>query len=252
VVAASNALTGIGASLEAVWRHQADKISWTIGVLLALALGALNARLAADGEFTRISRVAVLADARGAMVVRNTEGVGAALQFGAAVHTLPPSLAQLEANLVEGAVQIVSALAGWLAALLRVSRGALRAQAFASVADCVCSASDALAKVFASAFVALESGRARSVRAARASGSIGALSSVRRQTQLEWVSSKAVLASAVKVSDGVDANGIAAASISQALVNVGASDVRISSEASRAVALHSTNGLSALGSLSTS
>lgn len=156
-------------------------------------------------------------------MLRDAQRVRAALQFAAGVHALANAFADLEADLLRLALEIVGATAMQVAAfvqVVRVAAVARRADARAVLADGPGPALDVAALVHASVIHAGVVERTGHGLAADAAGRLRARDHLHLLTADEGVAEEAVFAVAVIAADRVDAHRVAAARVPVALVDV--------------------------------
>lgn len=198
------------------------------GARLAVRIGRASGcrgfqRLATFDQVARIALVAVDAQARGHVILRDAERVRPALQFAAGVHALAHSLADLEADLLRLALEVVRAVAVQVAPLVQIVGIAVvtrRAQARAVLADGSRSAFHVAALVHAFAVDARVIEGARHDIAADAGRRIGAWPHLHLLAPNEGITEETVLAATIVAPDGIDAHRVAAARIPVALVDV--------------------------------
>ena len=107
----------IRALLDSVVGQDAEVARFALGAVATGDVDGGLARLAALDEVRRVARVAVDAETRGDVVLRDAKRVGAALELATAVDALARATAELEADLLRLAVEIVGAVSPRLAAL---------------------------------------------------------------------------------------------------------------------------------------
>lgn len=156
-------------------------------------------------------------------MLRDAQRVGSALQFAAGVHALAHAFADLEADLLRPALEIVRAAAIQVAALVQIVGIAGvtgRAHARSVLTDGSGPALDVAAPVYALAIHAgVVEGAWRGV-ATHASRGIGAWHHLHLLTPDERITEETVLAVTVVAPEGVDAHCVATARVSVALVDI--------------------------------
>lgn len=175
------------------------------------------------------------------MILRDAESVRTALELAAGVDAFSHALADLEADLLRLAVEIVRAVIPWMTSLrevVRVSLVAWRTEANAVLADGSRTAGDAAALVETLAVHAAVVRRAGGVLTALATVRIRAYSSLENLTADERIAEQAVLAATIVAADRVYANGIYATGVAVALVYVVTFYERIASVTRRTDALN--------------
>ena len=157
------------------------------------------------------------------MILRDAQGVRAALQLAAAVDTLAGTFAQLKTDLLGFAVKIVRAVTVLLAATLRVSwvaTVARRTDTRSILADRARATLDAATFINARASDASIVDRAGELGTARARGWVFTRDMLHLLTADERIAKVTVFAAAVIAADRVNTHCIVAACVSVTLVNV--------------------------------
>lgn len=174
-------------------------------------------------KIARIALITVDTQAGGHVVLSDAQRVGPALQFAARVNALANTLADLEANLLGRALEIVRAVTVQVAAFVQIVGIAAvtrRAHARSVLTDGSGTALDVAALIYALVIDAGVIEGTRHVVAADAGRGIGARTHLHLLTPDEGIAEEAVLAATVVASDGVDTDRVAAARVSVALVDV--------------------------------
>lgn len=157
------------------------------------------------------------------MILRDAESVGSALQLAARVHAFAYAFADLEADLLWLALQVIRATAVQMASLVQIigiAGVAGRAHARPILADGTRTALDVAALVHA---LAIDAGVVEGTGhglAARAGGWIGARHHLHLLALDERIAEETVLAVAVVAAHGVDADRIATACVPVALIDI--------------------------------
>lgn len=222
ISAAHDLAAGIHAVAHAALHGDAEGARRAVRVTRASGYHGLG-RLATFQQVARISLIAVDAQTGGHVVLSDAQRVRAALQFAARVHALSNALANLEANLLGRAFQIVRAVTVQVAALVQIVGIAAvtrRADTRTVLTDGSGAAFYIAALVYALVIGAdVVEGTGHGV-AANAGRRIGARSNLHLLTSDEGIAEEAVLAAAVVAPDGVDAYRVAATCQSVAFIDV--------------------------------
>lgn len=220
--AAHHFAAGVHAVARTAVQLEAEGAGWAVLVVGAAGDHGLG-RLATFDQVARITLVSVDAQARGHVVLRDAQRVRSALQLAAGVHALANALADLEADLLRLALEIVGATAVQVAALVQVIGVAAvtgRAHARTVLADGSRAALDVAAPIYALVIHASVVERTGHSLAADAARGLGARDNLHLLAADERIAEEAVLAVAVVASQGVDAYRVAAARVPIALVDV--------------------------------
>lgn len=239
--AAHHLAAGIHAVAYTAVQGDAERTRLTVRVVRAARYHGLG-RLTTLDQITRIALVAVDAQAGRYVILRDAQCIGSALQFAAGVHALANTFADLEADLLGLALEVVRAVTVQVTALVQIVGIAAvtrRTRARSVLTNGSRAAFYVAALVYALVIDAGVIEGARYGVAADASRWIGARARLHLPASDEGIAEEAVLATTIVASDGIDAHRIAATCISVAFVDVEALNKRIASEARWAEALDS-------------
>lgn len=220
--AAHHFAAGIYAVAHAAVQGDAEGTRRTIRVMSTSGYHGLGWLTTLD-QIARIALIAVDAQTRGHVILRDAQCVGSALQFAARVYALADALADLETNLLRLAFEIVRAMAVQVATFVQVIGIAAvtgRTYAHSVLTDGSRAAFYIAALIYALVIDAGVIEGAWYGIAANASRRIGAWSHLYLLTSDKWIAEEAVFATTVVAPKGIDAHCIAAACVSIALIDV--------------------------------
>lgn len=214
---------GVYALVNSRFDDRTEETWTTFGAVVARIVHRGFMWLAAFHEVCWVSTEAVQTEARRNVILRHTERIRTTLQFAATIDALSSAFANLEANLLGFAIEIVRAMVALLTSSseivgITVVTGWADANAF--LADGSRTTFDLAALVDAFAADAREIQRTRKIVGARACRGISAGTDLHLLTAEERIAEEAFSAAAVVATDGVDTNGVVAAGVSVAFVDI--------------------------------
>lgn len=223
---------GIHAVLDTVRLHQTKMTFRAVAVSRATRWPGGTIRLTSVYEVAWVSVKTVDAQTRGSVILCYAKRVRSALEFAARVYAFSHSFADLEANLLGLAVQVVGTMASQVTSfclVVRVAPVARWTETSSILTHRPRATNDIVAFVQTFSIYARVIDRARNLLATLAVLGMFARTRLQRLALGERIPEETVDATAVVASDDVYANGVQSAGVSVTFVYVVALDERIAS-----------------------